>query len=116
MRGERFVIAPSFQIPVSRIDVNLTTLAEYQGSLLLIVNVASACDLTPQYAALESVYEKFHTRGFVVLGFRATTITLKSQGRQPHYSHLITAQPKAHSRPPLPCSRARVLRCWSEAR
>jgi glutathione peroxidase len=63
------VIAPLFQIPVNRIDGRLTTLAEYQGSLLLIVNVASACGLSPQYAALESVYEKFHTRGFVVLGF-----------------------------------------------
>jgi glutathione peroxidase len=53
------VIAPLLQIPVSRIDDSLTTLAEYQGSLLLIVNVASACGLAPQYAALESAYEKF---------------------------------------------------------
>jgi glutathione peroxidase-family protein len=63
------VIAPSVHIPVSRIDGNLTTLAEYQGSLLLIVNVASACGLTPRYAALESVYEKVHAHGLEVLGF-----------------------------------------------
>jgi glutathione peroxidase len=122
------VIAPLFQIPVSRIDGNLATLAEYQGAVLLIVNVASACGLTPQYAGLESVYEKFRTRGFVVLGFPCNDfagqepgsneeiqrfcetkcavrfplfekITLKSQGRHPLYSHLIAAQPKAQFRP-----------------
>ena len=49
------MIAPLFQIPVSRIDGSLITLGEYQGSLLLIVNVASACGLTARYAALEFV-------------------------------------------------------------
>jgi glutathione peroxidase len=122
------VIAPLFQIPLSRIDGNLATLAEYQGSVLLIVNVASACGLTPQYAGLESVYEKFRTRGFVVLGFPCNDfagqepgshgeiqrfcetqygvrfplfekVTLKSQGRHPLYRHLIAAQPKAQFRP-----------------
>ena len=44
-----------YQIPITRIDGNQTTLAEFQGSVLLIVNVASACGLTCQYAGLESL-------------------------------------------------------------
>jgi glutathione peroxidase len=58
-----------YQIPMTRIDGKQTSLAEYHGSVLLIVNVASACGLTRQYAGLESLYEKYHARGFVVLGF-----------------------------------------------
>jgi glutathione peroxidase len=47
-------------------EVNL---ADYQGKVLLIVNVASKCGYTPQYAQLESLYEKYKDRGVVVLGF-----------------------------------------------
>src|SRR5436305_96878 len=47
-------------------DVNL---ADYQGKVLLLVNVASKCGYTPQYAQLESMYEKYKDRGVVVLGF-----------------------------------------------
>jgi glutathione peroxidase len=67
--GERFVTPPLYQIAVHRIDGTLSTLAEYQGCVLLIVNVASACGLTPQYTGLESLYERFRARGLVVLGF-----------------------------------------------
>ena len=44
-------------------------LADYRGKTLLIVNVASACGYTPQYAGLEALYRKYQDRGFVVLGF-----------------------------------------------
>ncbi|WP_432721666.1 glutathione peroxidase [Jeongeupia wiesaeckerbachi] len=44
-------------------------LADYRGQLLLIVNVASECGLTPQYAGLQALYERFKDRGFSVLGF-----------------------------------------------
>jgi glutathione peroxidase len=46
-----------------------TTLKEYVGRVALIVNTASKCGLTPQYAGLEKVYEVYKDRGFVVLGF-----------------------------------------------
>ncbi len=44
-------------------------LLEYRGHPLLIVNVASKCGFTPQYTGLQALYEKFHPRGFEVLGF-----------------------------------------------
>lgn len=44
-------------------------LAEFEGKVALIVNVASKCGLTPQYAGLEALYKQYGERGFVVLGF-----------------------------------------------
>ena len=60
---------PLYDTPVKTIDGQDTTLAPYKGSVMLIVNVASKCGNTPQYAALESAYEKYKDKGFVVLGF-----------------------------------------------
>jgi len=44
-------------------------LARYLGKVVLIVNVASKCGFTPQYAGLQSIYERYKARGFTVLGF-----------------------------------------------
>jgi len=51
------------------IDGTEQTLSTYRGQLLLIVNVASKCGFTPQYSGLEALYQKFHDRGFEILGF-----------------------------------------------
>ena len=45
------------------------TLADYHGKVLLIVNTASQCGLTPQYGPLQELYDKYSSRGLVVLGF-----------------------------------------------
>ncbi len=58
-----------YDIPVKDIDGKDTSLKAYQGKVLLVVNVASKCGLTPQYKALEALYEKYKDRGLVVLGF-----------------------------------------------
>ena len=56
-------------IPVRTIDGDDATLAEHAGKVLLIVNVASRCGLTPQYEGLERLQEMYAGRGFSVLGF-----------------------------------------------
>jgi glutathione peroxidase len=56
-------------IPVNTLDGRPTTLGELAGSTLLVVNVASKCGLTPQYAALEELHKRFAGRGFAVAGF-----------------------------------------------
>jgi glutathione peroxidase len=54
---------------VRTIDGTEQSLTDYRQQVMLIVNVASKCGFTPQYAGLQSLYRKFHQRGFSVLGF-----------------------------------------------
>ena len=58
-----------WEVPLHTLSGKPTTLAEHKGKAILVVNVASQCGLTPQYAALEAVQEKYASRGFTVLGF-----------------------------------------------
>jgi glutathione peroxidase len=58
-----------FDIPIDTLSGEHSSLAPYRGKALLLVNVASKCGLTPQYAGLELLQERYEGRGFSVLGF-----------------------------------------------
>ena len=58
-----------FDAPIHTLSGEDASLAEHEGNALLIVNVASKCGLTPQYAGLEDLQKRYADRGFTVLGF-----------------------------------------------
>jgi len=113
-----------YAIPVNRITGEPAKLGDYKGSVLLVVNVASKCGLTPQYEGLEKLYETKHAQGLEVLGFPANNfkeqepgteaeiqsfctltygvkfpmfskISVKGTDRHPLYDALTSAQPAA---------------------
>ncbi len=113
-------------IPVKSIDGAESSLAAYEGRVLLVVNVASKCGLTPQYAGLEALYKTYAPRGLEILGFPANNfgaqepgtdaeikdfcstkydvsfpmfskISVKGDDQHPLYKALTAAQPKAET-------------------
>ena len=118
--------ASIYDIPVEKISGEPTSLGTFKGDVLLIVNVASKCGLTPQYEALEKVYERYKDKGLVIAGFPAndfkeqepgsnqeiqsfcslhygvsfplfSKITVVGAGKHPLYAALIEAKPDATS-------------------
>jgi glutathione peroxidase len=67
-------------IPVKTIDGKPSSLNDFAGNVLLVVNVASKCGLTPQYEALEKIYEEKKDKGFAVLGFPANNFGAQEPG------------------------------------
>ncbi len=67
-------------IPLKRIDGAADTLGAHKGKVLLVVNVASKCGLTPQYAGLEKLYEDKRSAGLEVLGFPANNFREQEPG------------------------------------
>jgi len=126
MEGDISMSVQIYDIPVRKITGEDASLAEFKGKVLLVVNVASKCGLTPQYEGLERLYEQYRGQGLVVAGFPAndfksqepgteaeiqafcttnysvkfpmfSKITVVGANKHPLYAALIAAQPKAVS-------------------
>lgn len=100
-----------YEIPVKTIEDKDTSLTEHQGEVLLVVNVASKCGLTPQYEGLEKLYEAYRGQKFAVLGFPANDFagqepgtndeiqsfcSLNYQVQFPLYSKIVVTGPDKH--------------------
>src|SRR6202050_185479 len=80
MAGTLFAASGIYSFTLNSIDGKPAPLADYKGKVVLIVNVASQCGYTPQYTALEAIYEKYKDQGFVILGFPANNFGAQEPG------------------------------------
>ena len=69
-----------YDFTMNSIDGKPVSLKSYKGKVVLLVNVASKCGFTPQYAGLESLYEKYKDRGFVIVGVPANNFMQQEPG------------------------------------
>ena len=69
-----------YSFTLKSIDGQPVSLRSYHGKVLLLVNVASKCGYTPQYAGLESLYEKYKDRGLVIVGIPANNFASQEPG------------------------------------
>jgi glutathione peroxidase len=69
-----------YDFTLNTIDGQPAPLSAYKGKIVLLVNVASKCGYTPQYTALESIYEKYKDRGFVIVGVPANNFGAQEPG------------------------------------
>lgn len=72
--------ASIYDIPVETITGEPASLAAFRGRVLLVVNVASKCGLTPQYEALEKIYERFREQGLAIAAFPANDFKAQEPG------------------------------------
>jgi glutathione peroxidase len=79
-------------ITVKDINGKDTALSTYKGKVLLVVNVASRCGLTPQYKALEEVYTKYKPKGLVVLGFPCNQFAGQEPGTNEEIKKFCSSQ------------------------
>jgi glutathione peroxidase len=69
-----------YDFTINSIDGQPVSLSSYKGKVVLLVNVASKCGFTPQYAGLEALYEKYKDRGLVIVGVPANNFAAQEPG------------------------------------
>jgi len=78
--GMSAAVKSIYDFTLKSIDGKPVSLSEYHGKVLLLVNVASKCGFTPQYAGLETLYEKYKGQGLVVVGIPANNFMAQEPG------------------------------------
>jgi len=81
-----------YDIPAKRIDGTASSLGDFAGKVVLVVNVASACGLTPQYEALEKLYEAHHERGFTIAAFPANDFGAQEPGSNEEFAEFCSSK------------------------
>ncbi len=81
-----------YDFTLNSIDGQATSLSTFKGKVVLLVNVASRCGYTPQYAALESLYEKYKDRGFVIVGIPANNFGAQEPGSNQEIKTFCTSK------------------------
>ena len=79
-----------FTMPL--LDGKPAPIADYKGKVVLVVNVASRCGFTPQYTALEAIYEKYRDQGFVIIGFPANNFGGQEPGTNEEIKEFCTSK------------------------
>ena len=79
-------------IPLKDIDGKPTSLKKYEGKVVLLVNVASQCGLTPQYTALQAIHAKFKDKGFTVVGVPCNDFGSQAPGTNDEIKQFCSAQ------------------------
>jgi glutathione peroxidase len=85
-------VGPALKFKMKSIDGKEVELGQYQGKVVLFVNVASQCGLTPQYAGLEKVYEKYEKDGFVIIGVPANQFGGQEPGTDAEIKEFCTGK------------------------
>jgi glutathione peroxidase len=81
-----------YDFTLNSIDGQPTSLSTFKGKVVLLVNVASRCGYTPQYTALESVYERYKDHGFVIVGVPANNFGGQEPGTNQEIKTFCTAK------------------------
>ena len=92
MSATLFAAGSIYDFTLNSIDGKPMPLATFKGKVILVVNVASRCGFTPQYSALEGIYEKYKDQGFVILGFPANNFGHQEPGTNAEIKKFCSAK------------------------